>query len=290
MQPTSAEKTGQAERASGGASGAESGDAALLDAITGAAAAAARGIAARSGQRAHLDVRAKAASDFVSEVDIEAETLIRTLLAARFPGAHLMGEELAPGAPPARGLTFVIDPLDGTTNFLHGYPEYAVSIAAAVDGELAAGVVHNVATGEVFTARRGAGAFRNGEPMSVSAVDDPQRALIGTGFPFRAVDVLADYVHQFHAVARATAGIRRAGSAALDLADVACGRFDAFWEPLLSPWDFAAGALLVREAGGIATDLAGGPIALARGSILAGNPALHRWLLDLLSSLPRQTR
>ena len=274
MQPTSAENTKQADGAR---------DVDLLGAITEAAADAARAIRGRAGERATLDVRTKSASDFVSDVDVEAETLIRAHLASEFPRALIMGEELSPDAPPGRGVTFVVDPLDGTTNFLHGYPEYAVSIAAAVDGELAAGVVHNIATGEVFTASRGRGAFRDGERMHVSATTEPARALIGTGFPFRAVDVLADYVHQFHAVARATAGIRRAGSAALDLADVACGRFDAFWEPLLSPWDFAAGVLLVREAGGIVTGITGGAIALERGSVLAGNPALHRWLLDLLT-------
>jgi len=267
----------------------------MLRAITDAAALAARGIAARSADRAHLEVRLKSASDFVSDVDVEAEALIRDRLAQAFPEAHIMGEELAPGAPPARGITFVVDPLDGTTNFLHGYPEYAVSIAAAVDGVLEAGVVHNIATGEVFAARRGAGAHRDGVRIRVSAVREPARALIGTGFPFRTVDVLEQYLPQFLAVAKATSGIRRAGSAALDLADVACGRFDAFWEPLLSPWDFAAGCLLVQEAGGLATDLAGAPISLTRSSVLAGNPEIHRWLGDTVaragihvsSTLPR---
>jgi len=206
-----------------------------------------------------------------------------------------MGEELAPGAPPPRGLVFVVDPLDGTTNFLHGYPEYAVSIAAALDGVVLAGVVHNAATDEVFTAVRGAGARRDGERIHVSAVTEPARALIGTGFPFRTTDVLEQYIPQFLAVAKATSGIRRAGAAALDLCDVACGRFDAFWEPLLSPWDFVAGCLIVQEAGGLATDLAGAPISINRSSVLAGNPAIHRWLGETvatagvheLSTLPR---
>jgi myo-inositol-1(or 4)-monophosphatase len=158
-----------------------------------------------------------------------------------------------------------------------------VSICAAVDGALTAGVVHNIANGEIFTARRGGGAFKNGARIHVSATTDPTRALIGTGFPFRAVGVLDDYLHQFYAVARATAGIRRAGSAALDLSDVACGRFDAFWEPLLSPWDFAAGALLVREAGGVVTDVSGGPISLGKSSILAGNPQMHAWLRETVA-------
>jgi myo-inositol-1(or 4)-monophosphatase len=256
----------------------------ILTVITGAAAEAARGIGARAGELATLEVRTKNASDFVSDVDVAAETLIRERLSAAFPASYIMGEEISPGAAPSAGLVFAVDPLDGTTNFLHGYPEYAVSICAAVKGELAAAVVHNAATGELFTARRGAGAFRDGARIAVSTTTDPTRALIGTGFPFRAVAVLNEYLHEFSAVARATAGIRRAGAASLDLCDVACGRFDAFWEPLLSPWDFAAGALIVREAGGTVTDVTGGEISLHKSSILAGNPAMHRWLGDTVAA------
>jgi myo-inositol-1(or 4)-monophosphatase len=285
VQPTSAENIGQAERAPLN----------LLAEMIAAAADAARLIRSRAGDRAHLDVRLKSASDFVSDVDVQAEECIRDHLASSFENAHIMGEELAPGAPPPRGLTFVVDPLDGTTNFLHGYPEYAVSIAAAEDGVLVAGVVHNAATDEVFTAVRGHGAWRDGERIHVSAVTEPARALIGTGFPFRTTEVLEQYIPQFLAVAKATSGIRRAGAAALDLCDVACGRFDAFWEPLLSPWDFAAGCLIVQEAGGLATDLAGAPMSLTRSSVLAGNPHIHRWLGDtvakasihVLCTLPR---
>ena len=255
----------------------------LLAAVIDAAAKAAAGIARRAGEVRTLDIRLKSPSDFVSDVDVEAEALIRERLSHEFPAASFIGEELSPDAEAGSGLAFIIDPLDGTTNFLHGYPEYAVSIAAAIAGELAAGVVHNAATGEVFFARRGQGAFRDGERIHVSNTKEAARALIGTGFPFRAVDVLNEYLHQFYAVARATSGIRRAGAAALDLADVACGRFDAFWEPLLSSWDFAAGALLVREAGGIATALDGGTLPLQRSSILAGNPALHGWLRDTIA-------
>ncbi len=172
----------------------------------GAAAEAARGIAARAGELATLEVRTKNASDFVSDVDVETETLIRARLSSAFPAAHIMGEELSPGAAPSAGLVFAVDPLDGTTNFLHGYPEYAVSICAAVNGELAAAVVHNAAIGEVFTARRGAGAFRDGKRISVSNTTDPTRALIGTGFPFRAVAVLNEYLQR---VPRGSARDRR---------------------------------------------------------------------------------
>jgi myo-inositol-1(or 4)-monophosphatase len=177
----------------------------------------------------------------------------------------------------------VADPLDGTANFLHGYPEYAVSIAVARDGELCAGVVINVARGEEFTAVRDGGAFRDGERIKVSSGREPGRALIGTGFPFKNIELLPRYLEQFSLVMRGTAGIRRAGSAALDLSNVACGRFDAFWELVLAPWDVAAGILLVQEAGGIVTQLDGTPPRLVAGSFVAGNPAMHAWLLQTLT-------
>jgi myo-inositol-1(or 4)-monophosphatase len=180
-----------------------------------------------------------------------------------------------------------VDPLDGTTNFLHGYPEYAVSIAVHVDGRPAAGVVVNVAHDEWFTAVAGEGAKRNGAPIRVSTIDNPSRALVGTGFPFKNHELLPWYARQFDAVTRATAGIRRAGSAALDLCDVACGRFEAFWELVLSPWDFAAGALIVREAGGLVTDDAGHPLALRASAVVAGNPAMHAWLRQALHAAAR---
>jgi myo-inositol-1(or 4)-monophosphatase len=149
-----------------------------------------------------------------------------------------------------------------------------------VDGELRAGVVLDVTRDELFTATKGRGAQRNGVPISVSTVDEPSRALIGTGFPFKHRDLIAPYVRQLPGVMASTAGIRRAGSAALDLAAVACGRFDAFWELMLAPWDMAAGALIVREAGGIVTDLTGAPARVAHGPLVCGNPYIHRWLLD----------
>jgi myo-inositol-1(or 4)-monophosphatase len=182
----------------------------------------------------------------------------------------------------ARGLVFVVDPLDGTTNFLHGFPWYAVSIAALVEGDLAAGAVLNVANGELFTALAGSGARRNGQPIRVSSITDPIRALVGTGFPFKSGDQVEQYLRGFGAAMRETAGVRRAGSAALDLADVACGRYEAFWELMLAPWDIAAGILLVREAGGIVTNLAGAPAPVAHTGLIAGNPTMHAWLAELL--------
>jgi myo-inositol-1(or 4)-monophosphatase len=174
----------------------------------------------------------------------------------------------------------IADPLDGTTNFLHGYPEYSVSIAIARDGVLCAGVVLNVARGEEFTAVRGGGAFLDGKRIRVSSLREPGRSLIGTGFPFKSIEKLPQYMEQFSLVMRGTAGIRRAGSAALDLSNVACGRFDAFWELVLAPWDVAAGMLMVQEAGGIVTDLDGNPARPVSGAFVAGNPAMHAWLLQ----------
>jgi myo-inositol-1(or 4)-monophosphatase len=196
------------------------------------------------------------------------------------PGASVLGEELTPTAISGRGIVVIADPLDGTTNFLHGYPEYSVSIAIARDGVLCAGVVLNVARDEEFTARRGGGAFLNGKRIKVSTLREPGRALIGTGFPFKTLDKLPAYLEQFSLVMRGTAGIRRAGSAALDLSNVACGRFDAFWELVLAPWDVAAGMLMVQEAGGIVTGLDGNAAGLQAESFVAGNPAMHAWLLQ----------
>ncbi|MGH7664900.1 MAG: inositol monophosphatase family protein [Gemmatimonadaceae bacterium] len=257
----------------------------LLATAVAAAVRAADIIASRSrdaGSMSALAWEEKRPADFVSEVDRAAERAIAEIIVARHPAAMIVGEELSPDVGGGSGLAFIVDPLDGTTNFLHGYPEYAVSIAALRDGELAAGVVLNVTTGELFTATAGAGARRNGEPIAVSSLGDPGRALIGTGFPFKHLELLPGYQRQLGTVIRQTAGVRRAGSAALDLADVACGRFDGFWELRLAPWDVAAGLLMVREAGGVATDLEGSPAPVSHGGIVAGNALLHPWLLSLV--------
>ena len=178
------------------------------------------------------------------------------------------------------GLVFVADPLDGTTNFLHGIPCYAVSIAAMVDGELTAGVVLNAANGELFTATAGGGARLNGLPATVSSIADPARAIVGTGFPFKGDEHVDEYLRMLPRVMRETSGIRRPGAASLDLASVACGRFDAFWEITLAPWDIAAGLLLIREAGGVVTTLTGDPAPVDHTSLVVGNPAMHAWLLS----------
>ncbi|HEX2250620.1 MAG TPA: inositol monophosphatase family protein, partial [Gemmatimonadales bacterium] len=160
----------------------------------------------------------------------------------------------------------------------------AVSIAAAVDGVLQAGVVHHVPHKESYVASRGGGAWLGERQLRVSSIGDPQFALVGTGFPFRDMKELHQYQEQFARIAAATSGIRRPGSAALDLVDVAAGRFDGFWEQRLAPWDIAAGSLLVREAGGIITDFSGRDLGIEHTSVIAGNPQIHRWLLQTLSS------
>lgn len=261
---------------------------ALLAAATRAAASAAAFLRSQEGTQPTDRWSAKGHNDFVTEVDREAERIIAAELKAAFPGAAILGEELSPDASRSTidhqrsTPLFIVDPLDGTTNFLHRYPQYAVSIAAVEAGALAAGVVHHVPANAVFAARAGGGATLNGAPIGVSTVTEPRHALIGTGFPFKALELLPAYQRQFGAITRETSGIRRAGSAALDLCDVACGRFDGFWELLLEPWDVAAGTLIVREAGGIVTDLDGNGAVVQRGPIVAGNATIHDWLMTIL--------
>jgi myo-inositol-1(or 4)-monophosphatase len=260
-----------------------SADRALLREIEQVASQTADFIRAQDAGRSMLTWDTKGDSDFVSAVDRGAEALIRNALAPATRAVTFIGEESAPDTDIAAGLTFIVDPLDGTTNYLHGFPAYAVSIAALIDGALVAGVVFDVPRNECFTAVRGGGAFRDGQPMRVSTIHDPARALIATGVPFRKPDAIAQYLTQLPKVLATTSGIRRAGSAAIDLAHVACGRVDAFWELRLAPWDVAAGLLLVREAGGVVTDFDGTPSVPALAGYVAGNPAMHAWLLETLA-------
>ena len=223
----------------------------------------------------------KAAADFVTDVDRNAESRIAETVLSVFPDAVIVGEELTPDDTVAPDkLAFIADPLDGTTNFLHGFPHYAVSIGVMHRDALVAGVVINVPRGDVFTASIGNGTRLNDAIVTVSSIDSTSRALIGTGFPFKNPELLEKYAKQFVEVSRHTAGIRRAGSAALDFADVACGRFDGFWELTLAPWDVAAGIILVREAGGIVTVTSGTQVLPLQGAYVAGNPSIHPWLLD----------
>jgi myo-inositol-1(or 4)-monophosphatase len=222
----------------------------------------------------------KGARDFVTQVDRTAEQMIADIVMAAEPDGRMIGEELSPKVV-TEGLVWIVDPLDGTTNFLHDFPHYAVSIAAALDGVLQVGVIHDVTRNEAYTASRGAGAWLGSRRLKVSTIEDPAFALIGTGFPFKDQSRLGEYQVQFGRVAASASGMRRPGSAALDLAHVAAGRFDGFWEQHLSAWDIAAGNLLIREAGGVVTDLSGRHIGVEHTSVVAGNPVIHRWLLDI---------
>jgi myo-inositol-1(or 4)-monophosphatase len=255
---------------------------ALLTTCVASCARGAEQVRAGADRRASLVWESKGGNDFVSEVDRASESAIAEVVRGRHPDATLVAEEGSPDLSHARGLVFIADPLDGTTNFLHGLPWYAVSVAALVDGAVVAGATINAATGELFTATAGGGARRAGEAIRVSAVTDPGHALIATGFPWSREDEIARYLPSLPAILRATSGIRRAGAAALDLADVACGRYEAFWEIRLHPWDMAVGSLLVAEAGGIVTTMDGEPCPVAETSLVAGNPAMHAWLLDIV--------
>ena len=263
--------------------GATSADLALLHDIDSAAHAAAAFIRRHDALRADLTWEIKGDSDFVSRIDRGAESLIRDMLAPDGRAFTFIGEESAPDTVIGRGLTFIVDPLDGTTNYLLGFPAYAVSIGALVDGEIVAGVVIDVPRDITYTAVRNGGAFRDGQPMFVSSIVDPALSLIATGVPFRKPEQIARYLQQLPKVLATTSGIRRAGSAAIDLAHVACGHVDAFWELRLAPWDVAAGILLVREAGGLVTDFDGTPSTPAFAGVVAGNPDMHAWLLATLA-------
>jgi len=223
----------------------------------------------------------KGQHDFVTSVDREAERLVAETLTQGEPGSVVMGEELSPEAGKA-DLVWVVDPLDGTTNYLHAYPQYAVSIAAVAHGELVAGVVADIARDLTYHGAAGEGAWCGERRLTVSDISDPALALVGTGFPFRTPPDIPRYLRQFTAVMTSTSGIRRAGAASLDLVDVALGRLDGFWEMYLAPWDVAAGTLLIREAGGVVTDISGSQNVVAHGSIVAGNPGLHAWLRPTL--------
>ncbi len=278
-----ASKSGQGNGNEAGGAGASHGDRrALLATCVAAAARSAEVIREGATRRGTLTWESKSTFDFVSDVDRASEAALTAVIAARHPDATLLAEEGSPEADATRGLVFVADPLDGTTNFLHGVPWYAVSIAALVDGAVVAGAIINAATGELFTATLGGGARRAGEAMRVSITTEPHRALIATGFPFSREEEIERYVPLLPALMRATSGLRRNGAAALDLADVACGRYDAFFELRLLPWDLAAGVLMVREAGGLVTTMDGAPCPIAETSMLAANPTMHAWMLSTL--------
>jgi len=228
-----------------------------------------------------LTVRAKRENDFVSEVDHAAEQAIIDTLLAAYPKHAILAEES--GVTGESEYQWVIDPLDGTTNFLHGFPQYAISIALMHRGQLSQAVVYDPTRNELFTASRGRGAFLNDRRIRVSRRDKLKSALIGTGFPFRDFTHLDAYLGMFRDLVQKTAGLRRPGSAALDLAWVAAGRTDGFFELGLNTWDIAAGCLLILEAGGLVSDIQGGEHYLQTGHVVAGTPKVFAQLLQALA-------
>jgi myo-inositol-1(or 4)-monophosphatase len=225
-------------------------------------------------------VESKTEHDFVSYVDRQAERRITGLIRAAFPGHAILAEES--GSQGAGAYTWVIDPLDGTSNFIHGLPHYAVSIALYHNGLPLVGVVHHPVAAETFQAVRGQGSALNGRAIHVGTRRDLQDALAVTAFPFRDRTTLDVALQRFQAIFSRIHDVRRSGSAALDLAYVASGRYDCYFEGRLAPWDYAAGRLLVEEAGGIAGDYSGQPLALDHTAVLAANPAIYAQLLPLL--------
>lgn len=259
-----------------------------LKEIIGAAEEAGAGLIRRFGARERLVVELKGPQDFVSEADRESERTLRTRLLRAFPGYGFVTEESAPTA--ATGSSrFIVDPLDGTTNFVHGIPHFAVAVALERDREIVAGVVYDVPKREMFVAERGRGAWLGGTRLHVSADRELSRALVGTGIPHANARARhARYLPVLAAAMKEAAGIRRLGAAALDLAYVAAARFAVFFEWGLSPWDVAAGSLLVHEAGGRVTEPEDGADFVARGNVLATNGHLHRRMLKMLARPSRQ--
>lgn len=222
-----------------------------------------------------LNITPKGRNDFVSEVDRKAEEEIVSILRKAYPSHGFLGEEGGRHGGPRGEFIWIIDPLDGTTNFLHGFPQFAVSVALMHKGKLECGVVYDPLRQELFAAKRGGGATLNSRRLRVTRQNGFKGALLGTGFPFKDQSHNDAYFAMFRALMKDTAGIRRAGAAALDLAYVACGRLDGFWEIGLMPWDMAAGVLLIQEAGGIVTDFENGDKYMETGNLLTANPRLH---------------
>jgi len=248
------------------------------------AARAAGSVISRSRDRVNdLTIESKKRNDFVSDVDHQAEAAIIDTLRRAYPDHAILAEEAGASGEDGAEYRWIIDPLDGTTNFLHGIGHYAVSIALERRGRLEIGVIYNPVNQELFTAERGAGAFLDNRRIRVSPRKGLDGALLGTGVPFTDDQNLDRYLATLKALHGPIAGIRRPGSAALDLAYVAAGRFDGFWEFGLKPWDMAAGVLLVREAGGLVVDHRGGEDYLANGNVICANPKLAHVMLQRIS-------
>ena len=229
-------------------------------------------------------INEKARNDLVSAADLASEKAIMEAIRSRFPDHSILSEEAGRSTPKDGGPTWIIDPLDGTTNFVHGIPQFAISIGVAVEGRIEFGVILDPCKNDLFSAARGRGARWNGTECRVSERQGLPGALVATGFPFKAHRLLDPYLAIFRDVFLRCKAIRRPGAAALDLAYTACGLFDGFFEFQLSAWDIAAGSLLVEEAGGVITGMDGGSDYLESGNVVCGTPGVHRELLEAVSA------
>lgn len=233
----------------------------------------------------NLQISMKGPADFVTSADKRTEKILIEELSKARPGYGFLGEEGGALAGADKSHRFIIDPIDGTTNFMHGIPHFAISIGLEREGQLVAGVVYNPVTDDLYTAEKGHGAYLNNKRLRVAARKELAPSVIATGLPFLGKEGHARASAEMAEMMNVTAGIRRFGAASLDLAYVAAGRFDGFWEHGLQAWDVAAGLVLVREAGGMASDLHGGADMLTKGSVLAANEHLHPQLLKLLKTI-----
>jgi myo-inositol-1(or 4)-monophosphatase len=256
----------------------------IINVMEAAARKASRGLIRDFGEVEHLQVARKGPADFVSASDLRVEKILREELSKGRPGFGLVMEESGGDFGAGKSDVWVVDPIDGTTNFLHGIPHFAVSIAHWREGKIMAGMIYQPIGDELYWAEHGMGAYHNNRRLRVSARTNLADALIATGLPFKGKSKHDRYMDTLAAVMPEVAGIRRFGAATLDLAWVAAGRFDGFWEYGLSPWDIAAGILMVREAGGAVTDIDGGEDMLTKGELLAGTPALHKQLAPLIQA------
>lgn len=261
---------------------------ALLNVMTQAAMKAGRSLIRDFGEVQNLQVSVKGPADFVSNADHRAEEIVFKELSRVRPDWGFLMEERGEveGKDPQH--RWIVDPLDGTTNFLHGIPNFAVSIALERDGPIVAGVIFNPAQDELYVAEKGGGAYVNDRRIRVSARTRLPECLFGTGTPFLGHGDHAGYLYELRQVIAESAGVRRMGAASLDLAYVAAGRLDGFWEKSLRPWDLAAGTILIREAGGFVTDLTGGKFDHMVGDIACGNEQIHKALTGLLSEAARK--
>ncbi len=261
---------------------------AVLNVMIKAAHRAGRSLKRDLGEVEQLQVSLKGPGNFVTAADRRAEEIVREELSKARPAYVFLGEEGGVREGSDKTHRWIVDPLDGTTNFLHGIPHFAVSIALERNGVIVAGLTYNPANDELFVAERGKGAFLNNQRIRVAARRRLDDAIVGCGLPHYGRGDLRLACHEIIAAQQSFAGLRRYGSAALDLAWVAAGRLDAYWERDLSPWDMAAGLLLVREAGGFASDLGGGEAIFAKCEIAAGNETMHRELIRLLREAGKQ--